>query len=198
MAMENPLFIGDVPIEISISSGFLIATFDDRRVKQIDLRKQHISAHPSSTSHPWRTTPVSRSRGTWWPVASRPDHPLRHRPDDILGGWMPLAHGSQNCLPGISHSFLFKLSWLVYLCFRQGGTLEEHASFERKIQRSSCAESPGTPRPWATRFSIYCNSASFFSKYPSKIRTNLPLIKVDGRLRLSYLIELMLPSECLT
>jgi len=29
MAMENTLFIGDLPIETTISSGFLIATFDD-------------------------------------------------------------------------------------------------------------------------------------------------------------------------
>jgi hypothetical protein len=29
MAMENTRFIGDLPIETTISSGFTIATFDD-------------------------------------------------------------------------------------------------------------------------------------------------------------------------
>ena len=32
MAMESTLFIGDFPIETTISSGFPIATFDYRRV----------------------------------------------------------------------------------------------------------------------------------------------------------------------
>ena len=44
MAMEKTLFIGDVPIETPISSGFPIATFDYRRVTKFDAIVRYCGA----------------------------------------------------------------------------------------------------------------------------------------------------------